>query len=314
MSEHTNAANAFGVSRFQRLVALRAFPAYAVMPTEEVVAIAELTREMRFSVGEHLLREGTPVDTFFFIVRGEVELRRKGRVIRRMGRRTVVGGVAALAQDPTGYDCVALEDTVVLALAARDSEEIMEDNFTLLRGILRGVSGEVLAARRRAEGDGGFAAPSHEDVAYPEEPLDLVERMRFLRTTMTFAQGQLDAIADLAREVRERRFAAGEVLFEEGQLQTTFYFPVHGVVEGTTENGKTFCFGPGDTVGGLDALALEPRWFSARAATPLVTVEVEVDDLHDVLEDDFEMALGMVRAFATGMMSLYDRGLAAPEA
>ncbi|MBW1907787.1 MAG: Crp/Fnr family transcriptional regulator [Deltaproteobacteria bacterium] len=187
------------MDQFQRFLFLRTMPGLAEVPPEISQVIAANTRERLFPKGEHLYRSGVPALEIQYVVSGECEIIRNGRAVRRLGPRSVVGGVSALAGEELGYDCIALEDMVTLAIAVEDSQEIFEDHFVLLKRVLRGTSREVLETRRKLGPGAGFGLVS-EPFAFPERPFDLVERMAFLRKTFSFGDSEIDAIADLARE------------------------------------------------------------------------------------------------------------------
>jgi CRP-like cAMP-binding protein len=242
------------------------------------------------------------------VVSGECEIIRNGRAVRRLGPRSVVGGVSALAGEALGYDCVALQDMVTLALTVEDSQEIFEDHFVLLKRVLRGTSREALASRRKLGESAGFG-PVSEAFAFPDRPFDLVERMAFLRKTFSFGDSEIDAIADLARDVQEVHLPKGEVLWNIGDRSTYFLLPLRGVVDCRATNpDQHFQLGPGDSVGAIDAMADEHRWFRAEIIEDLVAFRIDQEFLLEVLEDHFTMAMSLLRSIATGILHLYDQG------
>jgi CRP-like cAMP-binding protein len=291
---------------FQRFLFLRTLPGLAELPQEVARVLAANTEERYFPAGSNVYREGEPAMHIQYIVRGSVEIRRRGKPVRTMGPGTVVGGVSALAGDEQGYDGVALEDTVTLQITHDDAQEIFEDHFVFLKGVVQGTSREVIAARRQLGPGAGFG-PNAPPMKCPDRPFDLVEKMAFLRKTMSFGASQIDAIADLAQEVSEVRLQRGEHLWEIGDKSTYFLMPLCGAVECHAEDPEQhFTLGPGDAVGSLDAVADEPRWFRARARGGLIALHIDVDVLYDVLEDHFGMATSLLRGMAAGMMRLYD--------
>lgn len=295
-----------GMSKFQRMLFARTLPALQNVEPEVAAAIAEITVVRSFKQGEYVFRQGSTATGVHFIVRGRIEIRRNGTPVRVLEARNSVGGVSALAEDDQGYDAVALEDTVTLEVATEDTQEIFEDHFEMLRSVLRGSSVELLDARRELGLGAGFEEPG-EDFECPDRPLDLVERMALLRKCLTFAEGKIDALADLAKDTTEQRFAKGTVLWEAGAPSNYFLLPIKGVARGeATQPQQTFYLGAGDSLGGLDAIAEVPRWYRAVAHRDLVTLRIEIDAMFDVLEDNFDMAMSMLRAFARGRMMLYD--------
>lgn len=291
---------------FERFLFLRTMPGLASLPPEVARVVAANTDERYFPAGSYVYREGEPATHIGYIVRGSVEIRRHGKPVRTMGPRTVVGGVSALAGDQQGYDGVAREDTVTLQIATDDAQEIFEDHFALLKGVVAGTGREVIAARKQLGPGAGFS-PIGQPMTCQDRTFDLVEKMAFLRKSVSFRDAQIDAIADLASEVSEVRLRRGEHLWEIGAKGTYFLMPLCGTIECHAEDPEQhFILGPGDAVGCMDALADEPRWFRAEVGEALVALKVDVDFLYDVLEDHFGVAMSVLRGMAVGMLRLYD--------
>lgn len=298
--------------RFQRYLFLKTMPAFTELPSEIAQIVAANTRPRRFEKGEHLYRLGVPALEVQYIVRGECEIIRNGKPVRRLGPRMVVGGISALSDQEQGYDCVARDDMLTLAIKVEDAQEIFEEHFILLKRVLQGTSQEVLEARRKLGPNAGFGEIG-EPFDFPDRPFDLVERMAFLRKTMSFGSSEIDAIADLARETQEVHLPKGEVLWEIGDRSTYFLLPLRGVIEGRAEHPEQrFRFGPGDSVGAIDSMADERRWYRAEVVEDLVAFRIDLEVLFGVLEDHFTMAIGLLRGIAMGILGLYDQGVDAP--
>lgn len=296
------------MDRFQRFLFLKTIPAFAEIPAEVAQVVAANTRPRSFAKGEHLYRSGVPAVEVQYIVRGQCEIVRNGKSVRRLGPRSVVGGISALAGEEQGYDCIALEDMQTLAIKVEDSQEIFEDHFVFLKRVLRGTSREVLESRRKLGERAGFG-PVAEPFVFPDRPFDLVERMAFLRKTFSFGDSEIDAIADLARDVQEVHLPKGEVLWNAGDRSTYFLLPLRGVIDcQATEPKQHFQLGPGDSVGAIDAMADERRWYRAEVLEDLVAFRIDSEVLLEVLEEHFTMATSLLKAMATGILSLYDQG------
>jgi len=299
----------FQMDRFQRFLFLRTLPALAEIPPEVAQVVAANTRPRSFSKGEYLYRSGAPAVEVQYIVRGECEIVRNGKPVRRLGPRDVVGGISALADDELGYDCIALQDMQTLAIKVEDSQEIFEEHFILLKRVLRGTSREVLSARRKLGERAGFG-PVAEPFAFPDRPFDLIERMAFLRKTFSFGESEIDAIADLARDVQEVHLPKGEVLWNVGDRSTYFLLPLRGIIDcRASDPDQHFQLGPGDSVGAIDSMADERRWYRAEVVEDLVAFRIDIEVLLEILEDHFAMATSLLKGMATGILALYDQGV-----
>lgn len=299
------ASNSQEMDRFQRFLFLRTMPAFSEIPQEVAQVVAANTRPRSFAKGEHLYRSGVPAVEIQYIVRGECEIVRNGKPVRRLGPRTVVGGISALAGEEQGYDCIALQDMQTLAIKVEDSQEIFEDHFVFLKRVLRGTAREVLESRRKLGERAGFG-PVSEPFAFPDRPFDLVERMAFLRKTFSFGDSEIDAIADLARAVQEVHLPKGEILWNVGDRSTYFLLPLRGVIDcKASDPDQHFQLGPGDSVGAIDSMADERRWYRAEVIEDLVAFRIDAEVLLEVLEDHFTMATSLLKAMATGILTLW---------
>jgi CRP-like cAMP-binding protein len=165
-----------------------------------------------------------------------------------------------------------------------------------------------LVLRRRLGPEAGFAPPDGPNPVRPVGKLDLVEKIFFLRRTMSFARTRIEALADLAQESNELVVPKGRQIWSAGDVADIVVMPVSGIIDCVSEDGKqTFGFGPGSIIGGLDSFAGEPRWFTASARTALRALSIEAQTLLDVVEDNMEMTTDMLRVFANVVRELQDR-------
>lgn len=306
MSRDSTRPPALTVGRTDRLIALRQFPAFSSLTPEEAQLIAHRALERRFRTGEAMYHEDEPIAEIAFVLRGEVQTQRHGKILGTYGPRSVLGSVALLAELTEGYGAIATKPTIALMLPADEMLEVFEDHFEVVSSALRGLASGLLAIRRKM-GTGGFDATDWEPSDEIPPPLDLVGRIAQLRDAMPFAGARMEALADLARDVREARLEAGHQLWHEGDPSDAFFFLLHGKVEAESSAGMAMTFGPGDVVGSLGTLAGEPRWYSAKTASELVALRLEVETLLDVMEDHFDFAMAMVRSMSRGYLSLLEK-------
>lgn len=293
------------VGRIERLIALRSFPIYSQMPAQTVMRIGARMEERFYQKGDFLAREGEPSSHLHFIVRGKVELRRNGKVLRRLGDLSVAGGIAALAEDPHGYDIEALEATSTLRTSAEDGWDNFEDHFDLMKGLIHRLSTEIFELRQALPGLGFKPTEWTPGDPIPRE-LDLIGRMAALRKVLAFAGSNVEALADLAREIEEVRFDEPTRLWEAGDPSTHFFLVRHGVVRGQVGD-SLLRFGPSDTTGSLETMADLPRWYAAETEGAFVGLRIERNAIFDVLEDHFQFARRMTTALASFMLQLMER-------
>jgi CRP-like cAMP-binding protein len=301
------------VTQVERVLALKTFDAFRDLAPVELAALADNARPRRFKKGQALLRPGLPARSLHFILRGKVEVSRRGEPPVSLGPQDVVGGLAALIGDEQSQHAYAVEPTTTLQLHRDDLQDVFEDNFPALLGVLRTLARAQLEVRRGLGKDAGFPLIKTANPARPIAELSLVDKLFFLRKALDFAQSRVEALADLAQETRTLRAAEGQVLWSLGALADHTLLLIEGVIGASSENEEqVFEFGPGDVVGGIDALAGEPRWYQAVARTPITALQIGTQHLLDVIEDNGELGMDLLRVFASTLRALQGRLPAPP--
>ena len=283
---------------------LRSFDAFAGLPPAHLAVLAELAEERFFPAGAVIQQEGTPARLIHYLVDGEVEIRRRGRPVRRLGPLSVVNGLAALARVQHGHEVVAVADATSLSFTHEDQIDVFEDNFEILAGVLRGVAGALLDARALA----GPAAPcASAPPPTVDRPLGLVDKITALRRAAPYDDAPLEALAELARESPEVRHAAGERLWSAGDDAGWSIVVVAGCVIATDQHAGQLRFGDGAMAGALESMAGRARRFDAVAETDVIGVRVDGGTLLDILEDHTDMALGLLHSLSRDVLALRER-------
>jgi CRP-like cAMP-binding protein len=289
----------------QRLLLLRTFEAFRDLSPVELAAVAEHVRPRRFRKGAQLFELGSVVRSNHFVVEGKVAIVREGKQVRVFGPQSSLGGLASLTGEPESQIYLAIEDTETLELLRDDIQDVFEDNFRIFQGVMRAITRVVLEVRRKLGPSAGFPPVTNADPVRPIGEMGLVEKVFFLRRTMSFAQTRIEALADLAQEAEDLTLPAGQILWRAGDVSDHALMLISGIIACETDDRKqSFKFDPGSTVGGIDALASVPRWYEARAETPIRTLRVDAQRLLDVIEDNIELGMDMLRVFGLGLRQL----------
>ncbi len=296
------------LSLVQRALILKTFPGFAALTANELAVMASICRERYFEAGATMLQPGVPVIAFYLIIEGQAQIIRQGRPAKTHGPRSTVGGLASLTGDPQGAHAVALEDSICLEIDIEDIQDVFEDRFSILLGVL-GAMARTLRELQQEIGGGAAITASKELSAFDsDKPLGLVERMFFLRSTTNFSYTSVEALADIADDATELRYESGETIWKAGDEGNYSLMLVNGQVECSPEDGGApFMFGPGFVVGGLDSIANVPRWYSVVARGPVHGLRLDRATFFDVLEDHPGMAMAMLRSLARGVEGLLDR-------
>lgn len=308
-----NAADISGSERrpggLERVMLLRSFgPFHAIAPAH-LAALAELATDRFFPAGAIIHRAGSPVEEIHYLIDGEVEIRPMGRgALRRLGPRSIIGGLAALADARDTTDVVVVRDATTLSLHREDQFDLFDEDFELLVQSVRAVTGAFLDARREAGPGAGFGAAR---LPYParRRRLDLIEKLTQFRRGALYREAGVEELAQLARESPEVHFTAGEPIWACGETGTSHLLVVSGVIQGVATGAtgeQRFSLTSESVAGALDSLATRPRWFSATALTDVLAIEVQAGALFDVFEDHVGMAIRVLRVLAASALNLRD--------
>lgn len=287
--------NVASAQTLERMLALRALPAFAGLDDRGLATVAQHCSERIAASGEVLLGEGERMNRTFVVVDGRVRVELGGRVVARSDRRIGVGILGMMAGTDSERSVIADARARLLVLDRDRLFDLMEEDFGILAHVLRVVAQEIIATFMKLEMD--YAAPerprppqAHLHVEGRE--MDLVERILAVRQVPAFGRSSLESVARYAKLLGERRRPAGEVLWREGEPCHTYLHVVSGRVRCTREDsGSVLTYGAPAMPGLFGVLSgREHRWYTATAETEVVALRVDREVILDLLEDDFEMA------------------------
>jgi CRP-like cAMP-binding protein len=291
----------------ERLLRLRLMPALSALPPGDLAQLAASLRPRAFETGEVLLHEDLPPRAFFLVRNGTVTMRRHGK---RIGTVTGPGGVgfmSALARSAGGTECVADGHVDAYEVETVALDEIFEDHFAVLLGMIRLVA-ERLVDEMRTRAPQPFVPPRTAlDHLIGDRELGVVERIFLLRRTRAFDQANVNTLATLARRMKELRVPAGSVVWSPGERATHSHYIVKGMGRLEGEDGKVQPVGPGYVIGGAEALVGRLRWNRFVVDDDAVLLRGEVTELVDLFEDDHDLALRFLSMLATTLMASWDR-------
>jgi CRP-like cAMP-binding protein len=287
---------------------------HARLPVElrRLSVAAEHTRERSFARGAVLSRDGERAQSCYLIVQGRVDVSRRGAVLGAAEPGSLVGLEALLSQDDHGVGVVAATDVFALELEADTLLAVMGDHFPIVHEGIRATTARLFALQRRLRGP-------RDDVTSLLVPqsagrrMNLVEVLLFLRRPgAPFERSSVEALADIALTFRQVPFGPGQVFWSQGEPADRLGLVVEGRVACTFAGADAPCtwqVGPGHTLGMLEAVAREPRWYQAVAETAGLVVEQDVEELADLFEDNVDVALDYLAWVSRSTLALIERDL-----
>jgi CRP-like cAMP-binding protein len=132
-----------------------------------------------------------------------------------------------------------------------------------------------------------------------------------LRNTALFADAEPAQLTPLAARAFPRRFAAGQVIFTEGEPSDHLYVVRSGrvriLVQSVHGEEMTLALlGPGDSMGELSMIDGRPRSASAEALSATELITLPVSDVRAALRADHALLFAVAAGLATTVRRLTD--------
>jgi CRP-like cAMP-binding protein len=126
-----------------RVELIRGMPLFELCSKRELRRIAALADERELEAGSELIREGEPGSEFYVVVEGEVDVRRRGRRVARLGAGSFVGEIALLSRSPRTATVVAATPLHVLSISGRDFVALLDSLPELWLKVARTLADRV---------------------------------------------------------------------------------------------------------------------------------------------------------------------------
>jgi CRP-like cAMP-binding protein len=126
-----------------RVDLIRKLPLFELCSKRDLRRIAALADERSLDPGTELMSEGEPGTEFFVVIDGEVDVRRRGRRVARLGAGSYVGEIALLSRSPRTATVVTATPVTVLAIRGRDFVQLLDSLPELWLKVARTLADRV---------------------------------------------------------------------------------------------------------------------------------------------------------------------------
>jgi CRP/FNR family transcriptional regulator, cyclic AMP receptor protein len=127
-------------ARRQLAAGLAAVPLFSLCSKRDLQIVARHTDVVEVPAGTPVIEEGGKGDAFFFILAGEVAVRRRGRTIAKLGPGRFFGELALFDPAPRDATVVAVSPLTLGVLGARVFRAIVRDVPAMSDKLLRGMA------------------------------------------------------------------------------------------------------------------------------------------------------------------------------
>jgi putative peptide zinc metalloprotease protein len=246
--------------RDRRLRLLRRVPAFVVRPDEELAQLAGRLRAEHYAAGEAVVRQGASGDKFYIVEQGRLfvwraETNQPALKVGELAPGQTFGERALVSNEPRAATVRAETPAVVLALSKTDFDRSVRDHLTA------GHDVEVSLARNR-----------------------------LIREMPIFDELESFELSLLAGRLEAETFAAGEIVFREGEAGDKFYIVESGQLVAARRDAQgqpvqLSRLGPGDYLGEIALLQNRPRMATITAAEPSTVLSLKAEYFLEMMAD-----------------------------
>ena len=97
---------------------LQSVPLFSGLKEKQLKAILSTGKELRFAEGSQIVKEGDSGLGFYLILNGTAEVRRKAKVLSKLGKGDFFGEMSLLDKEPRSADVVATSPVACFGLTA----------------------------------------------------------------------------------------------------------------------------------------------------------------------------------------------------
>ncbi len=133
----------------RKIDALRKIPLFADLAYVELIKVLNIIGVQSMAQGDVIVREGEASDTFYVLVSGEVQVRRKGKEVARLGTGDFFGEMGLIDDAPRSADVVASQAGLVMTMKRDDFLTLAHQELLMSPKLLWALC-RVLTNRLRA--------------------------------------------------------------------------------------------------------------------------------------------------------------------
>lgn len=126
-----------------KLELLRRAPLFAACSKRELGEISTLADELSLPAGTTLIEEGRRGHEFFVLVEGEVDVRAKGRKVKRLSNGAFFGEMALVSSKPRTATVTATSPVRVLVVHEQAFRRLLNDSPSIQLKVLQTLADRV---------------------------------------------------------------------------------------------------------------------------------------------------------------------------
>jgi ATP/ADP translocase len=134
----------------EKVLLLQHVEIFAEVPTDQLAALAAISREVRYLAGDTIYREHDSPDALYLVLEGSVRLSQGERTVSVAGPDVSFGTWALFDDEPRVLAAETIEDTRLLRIDRGEFNDLLSDDVRIAQGIIRTVARKLRELAERA--------------------------------------------------------------------------------------------------------------------------------------------------------------------
>ncbi len=128
------------LSAIEKVLILQGVDVFSEVPTDQMAALAAISREVSFLDGDKIYRENDPPDALYLVLQGKVSLHQGDKLVVEVGPKESFGTWALFDDEPRVMTATAVQDSRLLRLESIEFNDLLADDVRIAKGIIRTVA------------------------------------------------------------------------------------------------------------------------------------------------------------------------------
>lgn len=126
------------LSTLEKVLFLKSVSLFDQIPSEQLVGVAQIAREVEFELGEIFIKQGEQGDCLYIIVEGEAEVTLAGvGTVSQMQPKSIIGEMSILSGQPRSANGIARTPLLALKIDRNDFWLLLEERSEIALAIIK---------------------------------------------------------------------------------------------------------------------------------------------------------------------------------
>ena len=134
----------------EKVLMLQQVEIFAEVPTDQLAALAAISREVSYLAGDMVYHEHDSPDALYLVLEGSVRLSQGDRTVSVAGPQVSFGTWALFDDEPRVLAAAAIENSRLLRIDRSEFNDLLSDDVRIAQGIIRTVARKLRELAERA--------------------------------------------------------------------------------------------------------------------------------------------------------------------